>query len=175
MSMDFYFVYIALQIFLEKDNVYDGEIDGKVGKKTYKAIEKLLTAYGVDHKGWSRTRLRVAGEQMLYRSLDIDVGAIDGIDGHLMGYGRELFNAKLTMMFRSFMEDLYNRGVTKSVPVTPTKEAEKGEIKPFRTFPLQRRTSSYFGKVGSHQVMCDMPYPLVLAVFPLRLQGTIAH
>jgi len=164
----FHFAYIAMQIFLEKDNVYSGEIDGKVGKETYEAIDKLLTAYGVEHKGWSKTRLRVAGEQMLYRSLDIDVGAIDGIDGHLMGYGRELFNAKLTMMFRSFMEELFDRGVTKATPVTPTKEAQVGEIKPFRSFPTQSRTSSYFGKIGTNQAMCEMPYPLVLSWEPSK-------
>lgn len=166
--INFDFVYIAMQIFLEKDNHYHGEIDGKVGSSTYDAIKEMLTEYGIDYKGWSKTRLRVAGEQALYRSLDIDVGAVDGIDDHVMGYGRELFNAKLTVMFRDFMEELWGRGVTKSVEVKQTKEAIIGAVKPFRTFPTQSRVISYYGKVGSNQVKCSLPFPMVLAWQPSK-------
>lgn len=157
-TINFDHVYIAMQIFLEKDNHYHGEIDGKVGAKTYQAIKDLLTSYGIDHKGWSKTRLRVAGEQALYKSLKIDAGAVDGIDDHVMGYARTMFQYRITMMFRDFAEQLWEKGVTKTVPVKPS-----GKVVPYRNWPVQSQTASYFGKIGSNQVTCKLPFPMVIA------------
>jgi len=160
---NFQFVYIAMQLFLEKDGHYKGPIDGKVGDDTYQAIIDLLKSYGIDPTGWSKTRLRVAGEQALYRSLKIDVGAIDGADDHVMGYARTIFDAKLTMLFRDFAEKLWEKGVTKTIPVAPTPEAKKGKIVPFQSWPRQADCTKFFGKVGTNQSTCVMPYPLVIA------------
>ncbi len=162
-SPNFEHIYITMQIFLNKDNHYNGLIDGKVGSKTYTAIRSLLKSYGINPAGWSKTKLRVAGEQALYKSLKIDVGPIDGIDDHVMGWGRIVFEGRLTKLFRSFAEQMWQVGAAKTTPVKPTVEKETGTVKPFRTWPTQRGCTRYFGKPGTNQTTLTLPFPMVIA------------
>ena len=70
---------------LAEKNLYSGDIDGKRGEKTNKAIGTAL----LDHtaslpegwKSWSSKRKAVAYLQLLCRERDIDSGKIDGFYG----------------------------------------------------------------------------------------------
>jgi hypothetical protein len=98
---------VAIQLLLKKDNHYDGPIDGTLGPKTYAAIRKLLTSYKINHSGWNDARLKRAAEQALYRSEDIEVGSIDGLEGPSTRNARAVYNAKLTLNWRDKMDDLH--------------------------------------------------------------------
>ena len=156
-------VYIALQIMLQKANLYKSAIDGKVGPKTREAILKLLKSYSVSTKGWNNHRLKVAGEQALYKSLKIDVGAIDGIDDHVLGNARSVYQAKLTLNFRDNVEELVKVEVIKPIPVKTS-----GKVTPVRSWPRQKDCVKFFGKVGTNQDTCVLPFPMVIAWDPKK-------
>lgn len=159
--MNFENVYIPMQIMLQKDGHYKGAIDGKVGPKTLEAIRKLLKSYDIDASKWNNTKLRVAGEQALYKSLKIDVGPIDGIDDHVLGYARDAYTAKQTLNFRDNVEVLVKEKVIQPVPVKTT-----GKVTPFRSWPRQSECMRYYGKVGTNQDQCELPFPMVIAWSP---------
>lgn len=154
-------VYIPMQLMLQKDGHYKDAIDGKVGPKTLDAIRKLLKSYGIDANTWNNTRLRVAGEQALYRSLKIDVGGIDGIDDHVLGYARDAYAAKQTLNFRENVDVLVKEKVIVPTPVKVT-----GKVTPFRSWPKQSECTRYYGKVGTNQDQCILPFPMVIAWSP---------
>lgn len=154
-------VYIPMQLMLQKDGYYKDAIDGKVGPKTLDAIRKLLKSYGIDANTWNNTRLRVAGEQALYRSLKIDVGGIDGIDDHVLGYARDAYAAKQTLNFRENVDVLVKEKVIVPTPVKVT-----GKVTPFRSWPKQSECTRYYGKVGTNQDQCILPFPMVIAWSP---------
>jgi hypothetical protein len=154
-------VYIPMQLMLQKDGHYKDAIDGKVGPKTLDAIRKLLKSYGIDANTWNNTRLRVAGEQALYRSLKIDVGGIDGIDDHVLGYARDAYAAKQTLNFRENVDVLVKEKVIDPTPVKVT-----GKVTPFRSWPKQSECTRYYGKVGTNQDQCILPFPMVIAWSP---------
>jgi hypothetical protein len=159
--MNFDNVYIAMQMMLQKDGHYKGEIDGKLGPKTYEAIKKLLKSYKITHTGWNNHKLKIAGEQALYKSVKIDVGSIDGIDDHVLGNARDVYQAKLTLNFRANIETLVKAEVIKPIPVKST-----GKVTPLRSWPKQSACASYYGKVGTDQVTCVVPYQMVIAWEP---------
>lgn len=154
-------VYIPMQLMLQKDGHYKDAIDGKVGPKTLDAIRKLLKSYGIDASTWNNTRLRVAGEQAFYRSLKIDVGGIDGIDDHVLGYARDAYAAKQTLNFRENVDVLVKEKVIVPTPVKVT-----GKVTPFRSWPKQSECTRYYGKVGTNQDQCILPFPMVIAWSP---------
>ena len=150
-----------MQLMLQKDGHYKDAIDGKVGPKTLDAIRKLLKSYGIDASTWNNTRLRVAGEQAFYRSLKIDVGGIDGIDDHVLGYARDAYAAKQTLNFRENVDVLVKEKVIVPTPVKVT-----GKVTPFRSWPKQSECTRYYGKVGTNQDQCILPFPMVIAWSP---------
>lgn len=151
-------IYIAMQMFLQKEGHYKGAIDGKLGPKSYDGIAMLIQSYGISTKGWSKNKLAVAGEQALYKSLKIDVGAIDGIDDHVMGNARDVYQAKLTLDFRDNVEKLVEAKVVTPIPVKTS-----GKVTPVRAWPRQSECSSFYGKVGTNQDTAIMPYEMRLA------------
>ena len=98
---------VAIQLLLKKDGHYDGPIDGNIGAKTITAISKLLTSYKVKHLNWSTARLIMAAEQAVYRAEDLDVGAIDGLEGPSTRNARAEYNAKMTINWRDKVEDIH--------------------------------------------------------------------
>jgi hypothetical protein len=164
--MNFERMYSELQILLKQKKLYKGAIDGKVGPDTLDAIALLVQSYGIPTKGWSKTKLKVAGEQALYKSLKIDIGKmnngvdIDGIDDQVLGNARDIYNAKNTISFRDSVEALVEAKATIVAP-TPVKSA--GKITPVREWPKQSQCASFYGKVGTNQDTAIMPYPMCLA------------
>lgn len=100
-------VNVAIQMLLRKDGHYDGEIDGDIGPKSLAAIRKLLSSYKIRHSGWSDRRLITAAEQAVYRANDIEVGAIDGLEGPSTKNARAEYNAKMTLNWREKIEEVH--------------------------------------------------------------------
>lgn len=97
---------VELQKYLASTGLFKGKINGVIKDDTYTAIKELLKkTEDIDASSWDKKRLLVAGEQYLYKSMDIDVGKIDGLVGHLTEHARELYKAKITLATRSKVEE----------------------------------------------------------------------
>jgi hypothetical protein len=97
---------VELQKYLASTNHFKGKINGKFKEDTYQAIRDVLkNDENVDAKTWDNARLIIAGEQLLYKSMDIEVGNIDGLIGPSTEHARELFKAKVTLSSRAKAEE----------------------------------------------------------------------
>lgn len=74
-----------IQHYLKKQNLYYGDIDGKRGDKTDKAVVDALTGYisklPEDWLEWSSKRKSIAYLQLTCHENDVDAGEIDGLYG----------------------------------------------------------------------------------------------
>jgi len=127
-------------------------IDGKIGPQTLKAIDKLLSTKNINATKWSKTRKIVAAEQLLYKSQKIDVGYIDGLVGPLTTQAREVYNAKLVINWRDKID------IVSVKPVT-VKTTNKNAT----SWPTQSECMKFYGKPGTSQVKCQLPFTMVLA------------
>lgn len=145
-----------IQKLLKDTSHYEGPIDGKVGPKTYSAIQDLLSSLSIDSSKWNKSRQLVAVEQILYKNQKIEVGKIDGLVGPQLTHAREVYAAKLVTTWRDKAEEIAQ---TENVPPAskPPKVISQNE------WPLQRDCMSFYGKVGTKQAKCKLPFPMVLA------------
>jgi len=145
-----------LQAFLKDAELYDGTIDGKIGPKTKKAINDLLHAHDFNPKGWNDARKLVAAEQILFSINKIDTGkTIDGLNGPQTRHARVIFSTNLLSKWRD-----------KAVNVEPPKTANKKISEHHTEWPLQKDCMMFYGKVGTNQVKCELPFEMVLAWDP---------
>jgi len=163
--MNFERMYSELQILLQKKKLYKGDVDGKIGPKTLDAIALLIQSYGISTKGWSKTKLKIAGEQALYKSMKIDVGTINVIDDHVLGNAIDVYAAKNTINFRDSVEALVEAKakIVESIPVKTS-----GKITPLREWPRQKDCTSFYGKPGTNQVTLKLPYPMRISWEPKK-------
>ena len=127
-------------------------IDGKIGPQTIAAINKLLAKNKIDTSKWSNARKIVAAEQLVYKSQKNYTGPIDGLIGPQTEHARELYDASLVLNWRDKID---------IVPVkpTPVKTTNKTE----HNWPRQSECMKFYGKPGSNQVKCNLPFTMVLA------------
>lgn len=153
---------LAIQMLLKADGHYDGSFDGKLTTKVYAGITKLLNSYGIVTTGWTNTRLAVAGEQAVYRSMKLPTGPIDGFVGEDTRTARETYQARINLNWRAEKE--------KQDEVSPPKPISvKTKSKSITTWPRQSECMSFYGKPGTNQVTLTLPYPMRIAWEPKRI------
>ena len=149
---------LAIQMLLKSDNHYSGPLDGKITNAVYDAASSLMKSYGIDTKGWPKARLLVAAEQAVYRFMKIPTGAIDGLVGESTRNARELYNAKVTLNWRTEKD--------KQDIIAPPKPTPVKSAKSVPTWPFQTECMSFYGRPGSNQVTLQLPYPMRIAWEP---------
>ena len=97
---------LEIQKLLKDSGLYSGELDGDMGKGTIAAIDTMLSLKGINTDKWSKARKLLAAEQTLYQSQDIEVGAVDGLEGPMLQHAREVYNAKLVTTWRDRNEEI---------------------------------------------------------------------
>jgi hypothetical protein len=143
---------IEVQKYLKDNGLYDGPLDGKMGPKTLSGINALLSDNDIDLKGWNRNRKLIGAEQLLYKKQKIEVGKVDGLIGPQTRHARDVYNANLVSTWRDKVQTF-----------DPPKTADKKITEAHRDWPLQRDCMRYYGKPGSNQVTCELPFEMVLA------------
>jgi len=97
---------IEIQKLLKESGLFEGEIDGKIGKKTLAAIEIMLTMKGIDTSKWTKGRKLIAAEQVLYQSQGIEIGDIDGWNGDMFKHAQEVYKASLVTTWRDKSDEI---------------------------------------------------------------------
>ena len=149
---------IAIQRHLKKTGFITGAIDGKLNQDFYDACALLIRSYKVNPAGWNKTRLKTAAEQILYKSMKIDVGVIDGFVGHVLENARQVYQAKMVINWRDETEKLAEDIPPKTIPIKLS-----GKVTPLHTWPRQSECTSFYGRVGTRQTSCILPYPMRIA------------
>jgi hypothetical protein len=149
---------VQMQKFLKDEGHYkNGALDGKLGPNTHRETLALLKEYKIPTKGWTKARALIALEQLFYKSLKIEVGAIDGKVGPQTLYARETFEARQTTTWRDTAEKIAE--VVKPVPTVTVKVSTPKKT----NWPTQSQCTAFYGKVGTNQVSAVMPYPMRIA------------
>lgn len=111
-----------------------GEEYKKFLEKTKRDIEYLP-----NFSSWSQSRKDIALEQTFYKSVGINVGAIDGLIGPQTRYAREVYS---------------ERQKGNNLVSTWRDNRER--------WPLQKNISEFFGIMGENQVSCNVPFDLII-------------
>lgn len=149
---------IKLQKFLKDEGAYKGALDGKFGPASNKAGLALLKEYSVPTKGWNKARVQIAIEQLFYKSLKIEIGAIDGKVGPQTLHARDVYAGKQATGWRDEAEKIAQE--VKPAPVIKVKVSEPNVR---MKWPTQANCTSFYGKPGTNQDQAVMPYPLRIA------------
>lgn len=153
---------LEIQRVLKKKGFYDGEVDGKIGPSTYDALALLVQSLGMSSKGWSKARLKIAGEQYIYREAKLPIREVDGLEGHVTRDARDAWKARLTLTYRSHVEELAKEQIIQPIPVKTS-----GKVTPMRTWPRQKDCTKYYGPPGeSRQDVCILPFEMTIAWDP---------
>lgn len=144
-----------IQKLLKDSHHYDGPIDGKMGTGTHTAIADLLKSLNIDTTKWSKERKLTASEQILYKNQKIEVGKIDGLVGPSLLHAREVYNATLVNTWRDKADEV--------AQTDPPKPQVKIKVVSSKEWPLQKDCVSFYGKVGTRQTKCQLPFPMKLA------------
>ena len=151
-------VNIGIQRALKARGFYSGSIDGILGPKSLEGVEAWIRSVSVNPTKWTRSRLLIAAEQLLYKSIDIEVGIIDGFVGPMLRNAREQYKAKVTLNWRDEAESIHEE-----VKPAPVIERPTTQQVPSSTWPRQRDCMTFYGKPGSNQVTLSLPYPMRVA------------
>lgn len=130
-----------------------GSVDGRLGPNTEKALRKELADRAAElppgWESWPRTRLFTAYVQLRCREEGVNPGAIDGLWGSQTDYAVNVIR-----------ERIQNN-------LTAPNFRDNEELDPHRPHPWPRQTQeevrAFFGNVGTHQTMLDLPYTHRLA------------
>lgn len=137
-----------LQESLVQEGHHLGEVDGKLGKKTYAAVETALskrsTQLPAAWKDWSNRRRCIAMLQLLCKEKDIAVGKIDGLWGPQTAYGYDM------------LRYLRQNG---ALPA-PFRDETPLEANP-NAWPRQTEAElkHFYGEIGKNQTKLALPYP----------------
>lgn len=136
----------TIQTWLKKEGMTGlPEIDGLDGPKTEAAVAGYLnkrTPSG-QTKAWSKSRKRIAVEQLFLQSQALPVGEIDGFIGP---------------QTQSALAEYINGERDKEPNELPIPTPE-----PRNLWPRERDVMAFYGPVGSNQTSLQLPYPMKLA------------
>lgn len=141
-----------LQKSLVEGGYKPGKVDGKLGKKTYGAVESALAKRIVhlpeNWKDWPNSRKCIAMLQLLCKEQDIEVGKIDGQWGPQTEYGFDTL--------------AYYREFGKFPP--DFRDDDPIDVNP-NEWPVQTETELIrnFGERGKYQTKLVLPYTLRLS------------
>lgn len=125
-----------------------GKVDGKLGKKTYAAVEsaleKHITELPEKWKDWPNSRKCVAMLQILCKEQDIEVGKIDGQWGPQTEYGYDMLayyreHGEFPPPFRN----------ETPLDTNPNQWPNQAEVELIQ----------HYGERGKNQVRLALPYP----------------
>lgn len=139
--------------------------DGIPGRKTMAAVTAAMRSAPNVRSGWlnwSDARLLIAAEQIIYASLDIPVGPIDGLVGEQTRYARSVYAARQ----RGDAAAETWRDTDAGSAETARLKAAPAAGNPALAWPTQREVPRFFGDVGKHQVTLEFPYPMRIAWEP---------
>jgi hypothetical protein len=128
---------------------YDlGDVDGKLGKKTYAAVQSALAKRSADlpagWEDWSNHRKCVAMLQLLCREKEIAVGEIDGWWGPQTEYAYDML--------------AHHREHGELPP--PFRDETPLDVNP-NAWPRQAEAdlNRFYGEIGKNQTRLALPYP----------------
>lgn len=136
------------------------EADGLLGAKTLKAAESHLRNFGssFDVENWSADRTMIAIEQLLYKSHEIEVGAIDGLVGEDTRQARRVYADKNEGTWRDKLPEL------------------AAGVKHSDNWPRQSGVPAFFGSPGANLVKLSLPFPFRIAWDPAKtVQSTMVN
>lgn len=140
-------VRLLQQILVQKGHQL-GDVDGKLGPKTYAAVEQALAQRSAelpaDWQAWSNRRRCIAMLQLLCQKKEITVGKIDGLWGPQSEYAFDM---------------LAHHQVHGEFP-NPFRDETPLDVNP-NAWPLQRQAdlTNYYGEIGKNQTKLSLPYP----------------
>lgn len=161
--------YIAIQEMLRTKKLYKGLIDGEIDDQTLVAIRSLVNQHPIEPGNWNRARLLIAAEQILYKEAGIEVGEIDGYVGPMTQHARDLYQAKTIPVWRSMRDQIaaFNEKLkAKNVQTSETVDIAPKIVSPVRAkfdSPREKDCMKFYGKPGTRQVDCQLPFPMVIA------------
>ena len=131
----------SIQIFLQQDSCYKGEIDGIFGPKAKNAVSCALSEHKIDHSGWDYDRKFIALQQLMMHIAGVsDVGLIDGLMGP---------------MFQAAFE--HYQDFQRYAPCW----VDDSQLS--KRWPLQSDVEKIFGKPGENLVKITLPRPMTVA------------
>jgi hypothetical protein len=141
----------TLQLELSAMGVDPGAADGIFGPSTRAAVAALLTEAGIERwRNWSWARRLIAVEQLIYRRDGIDTGEIDGLVGPQTLYARDTY---LSLQETGALPEWRE----------PLMAPRAGDIALVPNWPRQPSIERFFGRVGEHQAMLELPFAMRLA------------
>lgn len=159
---------MEIQKLLKEAGLYNGYIDGKFGPETYKGIKALAKTYSVDCTDFSERGKTTLAEQIFFSIRKIDAGKLDGLESPQLQYARDVYNAQLVTTWRDAIDAIQeaNARVPASKIPTQPKPRYTFEKQNSSIWPRERDLTSFYGKVGTNQTDCILPYQMVLAWQP---------
>lgn len=134
----------SVQRFLAGRGAYRGTVDGDYGPASKAAARTVISGVAPSYdKSWSDERVRLAVEQLMMTELNIDVGAIDGVEGAMTQYGWEQWQNRIRRR---------------------SGRAMSAEC----TFCHQRDAPSFYGAPGTNQIRITPPYQIFYGDAPVR-------
>jgi hypothetical protein len=130
-----------------------GKVDGKLGPKTEKGLRQELrkseNKLPEEWKEWPRTRLFTAYVQLRCIQEGVNPGVIDGLWGSQTDYAVNVIRER----------------ILNNLPSPNFRDNEELDPHRIHKWPLQTQAEVevYFGKVGSHLTMLELPYTHRLA------------
>lgn len=148
---------LDLQRALKSVGYYKGQLDGKLGPQSHKAIADYLGTNRVGYHKWGEARRILAAKQLVCKLAGIEVGIVDGLMGPSTRYAFEIWDARAINAIEAAKvttwrdDDLAKRDEIEKINLVGTQ------------WPKQSGVSQFFGKVGENQAMLDLPFPMRLA------------
>lgn len=131
-----------LQKFMQIEQVYDGLIDGILGRKSIHGAMTLLDKYGIEMTAsWSPERVFIAVAQIMFTHLGFSPGTIDGLLGPNTDRALEEYQNEL-------------RGVEAAPDETNNTPTQ---------WPRYRDMEMFYGPVGQNIELYTLPYKMRLA------------
>ncbi|GAB3387267.1 M15 family metallopeptidase [Lysobacter fragariae] len=141
-----------LQRRLQGFDFYRGPLSGTVDRATLDAIAGFLNNGRVPvPPGWSKARRVLAAKQLVCRHDQIEVGAIDGLDGPQTRHAFAVYADRLDGGGQARIPERDIEPATAEPATAPT------------TWPRQRDIEAFYGPKGVNQVRLQLPFPMRLA------------